>query len=66
MTWNTIFEENATTGFVPRFIDLSAFTGKMIKICFFFDTGDGINNSFEGWYIDNIRFISDPTTQVGP
>ncbi|RMD93741.1 MAG: hypothetical protein D6813_03570 [Calditrichaeota bacterium] len=66
VTWNTIFEENATTGFVPRFIDLSAFAGKTIKICFFFDTGDGINNSFEGWYIDNIRIVSDPTTQVGP
>ena len=35
--------------------DLGAYAGQRIKVRFFFDTIDSLNNSFEGWYVDNVR-----------
>ena len=34
--------------------DLSLFAGQRIRLKFFFDTIDGVNNSRRGWYLDNI------------
>lgn len=36
-------------------IDLSAYVNKNIKIRFFFDTTDNKYNSYEGWYIDDVK-----------
>lgn len=40
-------------------IDLTPFAGREIRIQFKFDTVDGLNNNFEGWYIDDVQIISD-------
>ncbi len=34
--------------------NISAYSGNVIKIRFYFDTGDGFSNAFPGWYIDDI------------
>src|SRR6476661_10039370 len=44
-----------TPQWVHHVVDLSAFANKMVAIRFFFDTRDSLFNSFEGWYLDNIR-----------
>ncbi|MFH0954024.1 MAG: beta-galactosidase [Verrucomicrobiota bacterium] len=35
--------------------DLSPFVGRQIKIKFFFDSVDGLYNSYRGWYLDNLN-----------
>lgn len=40
---------------IKKTVDLSSYTGQTIRIRFRFDTVDGQFNSFEGWYIDDIR-----------
>ena len=37
------------------YIDLSPYAGKEIRLRFFFTALDGIANSYQGWYIDNIE-----------
>src|SRR5262249_31577966 len=34
---------------------LAAFAGQTVQIRFSFDTGDSINNNFEGWYVDDVQ-----------
>jgi hypothetical protein len=35
-------------------LDLSLFAGHQIQLGFFLDTGDGIANSYPGWYFDDV------------
>ena len=35
-------------------IDLAGFAGQTVQLSFFFDTGDGSFNNFEGIYVDNV------------
>ncbi|MCW1297714.1 MAG: DNRLRE domain-containing protein, partial [Candidatus Parvarchaeota archaeon] len=39
-------------------IDLSAYTGKNVKIKFRFDTIDSLFNNYEGWYVDDIEITN--------
>jgi len=41
--------------FEHREINISEFAGRTIQVQFYFDTLDGLNNTGEGWYIDNVR-----------
>lgn len=36
-------------------INLTAYVNKTIIIRFYFDTVDGYSNSYEGWYVDDVR-----------
>ncbi|MBD3559009.1 proprotein convertase P-domain-containing protein, partial [Planktothrix sp. FACHB-1355] len=43
-----------TTGWTNATVDLSSYAGSTIQIQFDFNTVDGIANSFEGWYVDDV------------
>src|SRR6185369_4980283 len=42
-------------------IDLSSFAGQTAQIRWVFDTLDGVGNTYEGWYVDDVQ-ITAPTT----
>lgn len=44
-------------GWITTFLDISQFYGNIIKIRFFFDTGDEVANNFPGWFVDDVRII---------
>ena len=58
---NSLFfpKEKANTqgSFAPRMLPIASFAGANIQIRFHFDTVDDVANSFEGWYLDDIRII---------
>lgn len=35
-------------------VDLTPYTGNNVMIRFSFDTVDGLYNSYEGWYVDDV------------
>ena len=35
-------------------VELSQFAGQRIRLRFFFDSIDGMNNGYRGWYLDNV------------
>jgi hypothetical protein len=43
------------SGFAHYRTNLSRFAGRIIRVRFDFDTFDGEDNEYEGWYLDNIR-----------
>ena len=48
-------------------LDISSYAGKSnVQVRFFFDTIDGVNNSYEGWYIDNIGVVGEFTGSNNP
>jgi hypothetical protein len=65
MNWNPLRGTRDTApsgnsnGWVFSVLDLSAYAGEEIQIRFFFDTGDGINNGFSGWLIDDV-YVTTP------
>jgi hypothetical protein len=50
------------TGWTNATFDLSEYAGSNIQVQFDFDTGDGIANAYEGWYIDDVT-VSVPVTE---
>jgi hypothetical protein len=49
------------------FLDISSYAGKSnVQVRFFFDTIDGVNNTYEGWYIDNIGVLGGEFTWFNP
>lgn len=42
-------------GWYQARINLSSYRGQSIRIRFRFRTGDGIENAYEGWYVDDIQ-----------
>lgn len=58
MGWNTPIDTDLDTPqWVSRAVDLSAYAGQEIRIRFAFDTVDANFNSYEGWYVDNVKVI---------
>lgn len=54
-------------------LDLDAYTGGTTKLRFFFDSVDGVANTYEGWFVDNVEVTADisqgnqpPTANAGP
>jgi len=52
--WVTLATLPDSASFTNATVDLSAYFGLPCFIRFKFDTIDGVNNGFEGWYIDDI------------
>ncbi len=55
-THNISGEDDET--WVQHFLDVSEFVGSSIDVKFSFDTVDDSNNSFQGWYIDDLELIT--------
>jgi hypothetical protein len=36
-------------------VDLDAYTGRTIKLRFFFDSIDNVSNNYAGWFFDNVE-----------
>ena len=52
---------------VQRTVSLSAYTGKIIEVIFYFYTGDEILNDYRGWYVDDVAIErAPPTVTVNP
>jgi subtilisin-like proprotein convertase family protein len=63
LTDNTFFGglSDPTAGFESFSADISAFTGFTVLVRFSFNTGDGILNNFEGWYVDDVTIAAPPS-----
>ena len=61
--WNLLYQlmspGNAMNTWERISIDLSAYAGHSIRIRFRFDSRDALFNSYEGWYIDDVRIEGD-------
>lgn len=51
---------NRAPVFRPVTVDLSAYTGRQIRLRFSFNTVDGLYNYFRGWIVDDVRVTSAP------
>jgi hypothetical protein len=60
------FSFHNTRGWETRRIDLSDFAGRTLHVGFYFDTWDELNNTFEGWYIDDVKVIESQTANNSP
>ncbi len=45
----------SSLGFTHHRVNLNQFAGKTVKVEFYMDTFDFLYNSFEGWYVDNVK-----------
>ncbi|MFQ6007512.1 MAG: choice-of-anchor D domain-containing protein, partial [Candidatus Zixiibacteriota bacterium] len=41
-------------GWIMTVLDLSPYEGQMIKLRFYFDTGDDVANDYPGWFVDDV------------
>jgi len=44
-------------------VDISLYAGQPIQLRFFFDTVDSILNNYEGWYVDDVRIMTNAANQ---
>jgi subtilisin family serine protease/PKD repeat protein len=52
----TLLTKNTTSAaWMQELLDISSYDGKEVKIKFYFDTVDSVNNRFEGWYVDDVE-----------
>ncbi len=69
-TWTVAFESHGTdNAWSDRAVDLSTYVGGSVDVRFWFDTIDAFENSFEGWYIDDVEVLvqpDGPTIYVSP
>ncbi|HKQ62614.1 MAG TPA: choice-of-anchor D domain-containing protein [Candidatus Polarisedimenticolaceae bacterium] len=45
-------------GWVGSPIGLSSFAGRTLRVRFYFESGDEVNNGFPGWFVDDVRVLS--------
>ncbi|MCX6354275.1 MAG: S8 family serine peptidase [Candidatus Aureabacteria bacterium] len=62
--WTTVWLLDSSTPNAASWADsgavmLSSFAGAKVRLRFSFDSVDGTNNQFEGWYVDNIRVVAE-------
>jgi len=58
VSWRTISHvahNSPTAAFDTHKVNLTAYTGQIVRLRFDFDTFDADSNDHEGWFIDNIR-----------
>ncbi len=48
----------ANGGWTTETIDLTPFVGGNVRIRFYFETLDGTNNGFAGWFVDDIQVVA--------
>ena len=58
--WTTVYQSSWQGDWTQVVVDLSAFAGQQISLRFFFNTVDSYANSYEGWYIDDVRLGGAP------
>lgn len=62
-TWTALFQlthpENPMGVWEYIEVPLTSYVGQTIKIRFRFDTGNSLNNTYEGWYVDDILISGD-------
>jgi parallel beta-helix repeat protein len=70
LTWTEVRWSNPTGGNNPSWpffdmadIDISAFSSNQVRFMFWFDTMDGLNNTFWGWFVDDFRIYDANTRQ---
>ena len=59
-TWETVFESHGTSDlWLKRSVSLTPFVGEgnTIQVRFWFDTIDNRFDSFDGWYVDDVRLL---------
>ncbi len=54
VTWTQLENLPEAHAFTSHTIDLSAYAYTVVRIRFFFDTFDDVDNAFEGAYVDNV------------
>ncbi len=65
-TWTTLHQEDGTQQtWNARSLDLSAYAGQTVELRFHFNSVDGIANTGEGWYVDNVH-VKEITPAVWP
>jgi len=47
-----------SAGWEMRQINLAQYAGQNITIAFKFDSVDGVNNTFRGWHVDNVKVVA--------
>lgn len=56
VSWIDVYQSLDDLGtWIDTAVDLSPFGGQQVLIRFSFDTLDNVDNSYEGWYIDEVR-----------
>ena len=60
--YNGVAESSTWTAAEP--VELSDYAGQSVRLRWFFDTIDSFANSFEGWYVDDIRIQAAPLEEV--
>ncbi|MBN2542110.1 choice-of-anchor J domain-containing protein [bacterium] len=60
--WTEIWHNTSCTGTWESsgIIDVKPYENNIIQLRFIFDSNDGNDNEYEGWYIDDVTFGSDP------
>jgi hypothetical protein len=51
-------EPDATNDWTQVEIDLEQYAGQTVELSFFFDTVDGLTNTFRGFQVDDVRIVS--------
>ncbi|HEX2021763.1 MAG TPA: S8 family serine peptidase, partial [Candidatus Thermoplasmatota archaeon] len=59
--WATVLERHASSGEALVAANLSAYVGGVVHVRFFWDTIDDYLNDFEGWYVDDVEILDEPT-----
>ncbi|MFH0953010.1 MAG: family 16 glycoside hydrolase, partial [Verrucomicrobiota bacterium] len=53
--WSPILQiSGPNKQWTSQIVELSQFAGQRIRLRFFFDSIDGVNNGYRGWYLDNV------------
>ena len=61
-TLTSVFESHGTNNaWVKRTVDLDPYVGGTVYIRFRFDTIDSLFNNYEGWYVDDVRVLANPS-----
>lgn len=62
-SWNAVrtAPSGSSGGWIQTSLDLSQYLGQIIKIRFYFDTGDGVANDYPGWYFDDVKLKDNST-----
>jgi hypothetical protein len=60
-----VYSQWINTGWSAQFIDLTPYVGESYQILFYFNSVDGLCNSYRGWWIDNIVVGADGGAPAG-
>ncbi len=66
-TWAQVMQVSGlpTNQWASQACDLTFYAGRRIKVKFFFDTIDALNNQYRGWYVDDIQIAGQVVVEDG-